>query len=98
MVAPRYTAQRPPWLPGAPGANSATPRCAAFAGPVNVAKGSVRVPSGTLAVAEDAMGQVVDADQLGRAQSLVAAGKLTLVRDAAAAFRCPVLGNPQPIG
>ena len=31
-------------------------------------------------------------------QSLVAAGKLTLVRDAAADFRCPVLGDPKPIG
>jgi hypothetical protein len=31
-------------------------------------------------------------------QSLVAAGNMTLVRDAAADFRCPVLGNPQPIG
>jgi hypothetical protein len=31
-------------------------------------------------------------------QSYVASGELTLVRDAAADFRCPVLGNPQPIG
>ena len=31
-------------------------------------------------------------------QSLVDAGQITLVRDAAADFRCPVLGNPQPIG
>jgi hypothetical protein len=30
--------------------------------------------------------------------SLVASGELTLVRDAAADFRCPVLGNPEPIG
>jgi hypothetical protein len=31
-------------------------------------------------------------------QSLVTAGQISLVRDAAADFRCPVLGNPQPIG
>jgi hypothetical protein len=31
-------------------------------------------------------------------QALVGAGDLALVRDAAADFRCPVLGNPQPIG
>jgi hypothetical protein len=31
-------------------------------------------------------------------QSYVASGALTLVRDAAADFRCPVLGNPEPIG
>ncbi|MEA2513001.1 MAG: hypothetical protein QOJ59_2488 [Thermomicrobiales bacterium] len=31
-------------------------------------------------------------------ESLVASGELTLVRDAAADFRCPVLGNPEPIG
>jgi hypothetical protein len=30
-------------------------------------------------------------------QSYVASGQLALVRDAAADFRCPVLGNPQPI-
>jgi hypothetical protein len=30
-------------------------------------------------------------------QSLVAAGDISLVRDPAADFRCPVLGNPQPI-
>ena len=30
-------------------------------------------------------------------QSLVTAGDISLVRDAAADFRCPVLGNPQPI-
>lgn len=30
-------------------------------------------------------------------QALVANGDLTLVRDAAADFRCPVLGNPEPI-
>ena len=30
-------------------------------------------------------------------ESLVASGQLALVRDAAADFRCPVLGNPQPI-
>lgn len=34
-------------------------------------------------------------DQL---ESLVQAGDLTLTRNAAADFRCPVLGNPQPIG
>jgi hypothetical protein len=31
-------------------------------------------------------------------QALVASGALALVRDAAADFRCPVLGNPEPIG
>ena len=31
-------------------------------------------------------------------ESLVASGDLTLVRDAAADFRCPVLGNPTPVG
>lgn len=31
-------------------------------------------------------------------QGLVASGALALVRDAAADFRCPVLGNPEPIG
>lgn len=31
-------------------------------------------------------------------QAYVASGELSLVRDAAADFRCPVLGNPQPIG
>jgi hypothetical protein len=31
-------------------------------------------------------------------QALVDAGDVTLVRDAAADFRCPVLGNPEPIG
>ena len=30
--------------------------------------------------------------------ALVSTGQLTLVRDAAADFRCPVLGNPEPIG
>jgi hypothetical protein len=30
-------------------------------------------------------------------ESYVASGQLTLVRDAAADFRCPVLGDPQPI-
>jgi hypothetical protein len=30
-------------------------------------------------------------------QALVASGDLVLVRDAAADFRCPVLGNPMPI-
>jgi hypothetical protein len=31
-------------------------------------------------------------------QALVMAGDIALVRDAAADFRCPVLGDPQPIG
>ncbi len=31
-------------------------------------------------------------------QSYVASGALSLVRDAAADFRCPVLGNGEPIG
>ena len=31
-------------------------------------------------------------------QSLVSTGQITLVRDAAADFRCPVLGDPEPIG
>jgi hypothetical protein len=31
-------------------------------------------------------------------QSLVASGELSLVRDAVADFRCPVLGDPEPIG
>jgi hypothetical protein len=30
-------------------------------------------------------------------ESLVSSGNITLVRDAAADFRCPVLGNPTPI-
>jgi hypothetical protein len=30
-------------------------------------------------------------------EALVDAGAITLVRDAAADFRCPVLGNPEPI-
>ena len=30
-------------------------------------------------------------------ESLVAAGQVSLVRDAAADFRCPVLGDPEPI-
>jgi hypothetical protein len=30
-------------------------------------------------------------------QTYVASGQLALVRDAAADFRCPVLGNPEPI-
>ncbi len=30
--------------------------------------------------------------------SLVVSGQVVLVRDAAADFRCPVLGNPEPIG
>jgi hypothetical protein len=31
-------------------------------------------------------------------ESLVADGRIMLVRDAAADFRCPVLGGPEPIG
>jgi hypothetical protein len=31
-------------------------------------------------------------------ESLVASGAIVLVRDEAADFRCPVLGNPAPIG
>ena len=31
-------------------------------------------------------------------ESYVASGRLSLVRDAAADFRCPVLGDPEPIG
>jgi hypothetical protein len=31
-------------------------------------------------------------------QSLVSSGQIALVRDAAADFRCPVLGDPEPIG
>ena len=31
-------------------------------------------------------------------QALVDAGEISLVRDAAADFRCPVLGNPEPLG
>jgi hypothetical protein len=31
-------------------------------------------------------------------QSYVTSGALSLVRDAAADFRCPVLGDPEPIG
>jgi hypothetical protein len=31
-------------------------------------------------------------------ESYVASGQLTLVRDAAADFRCPVLGDPEPLG
>ena len=31
-------------------------------------------------------------------ESLVANGQLTLIRTPAADFRCPVLGNPEPIG
>ena len=30
-------------------------------------------------------------------QALVDAGEISLVRDAAADFRCPVLGNPEPL-
>jgi hypothetical protein len=31
-------------------------------------------------------------------QAYVESGELALVRDAAADFRCPVLGNPEPVG
>ena len=31
-------------------------------------------------------------------QSLVTSGQVSLVRDPAADFRCPVLGNPEPVG
>lgn len=31
-------------------------------------------------------------------EALVASGEIMLVRDAAADFRCPVLGNPTPVG
>jgi hypothetical protein len=31
-------------------------------------------------------------------QAYVSSGELSLVRDAAADFRCPVLGSPEPIG
>lgn len=31
-------------------------------------------------------------------QALVDAGEISLARDAAADFRCPVLGNPEPLG
>lgn len=31
-------------------------------------------------------------------EALVASGQISLVRDAAADFRCPVLGDPDPIG
>lgn len=31
-------------------------------------------------------------------EALVDSGQISLVRDAAADFRCPVLGDPQPIG
>ena len=30
-------------------------------------------------------------------EALVNAGEISLVRDAAADFRCPVLGNPEPV-
>ncbi len=33
----------------------------------------------------------------GQLQALADTGRLTVVRDAAADFRCPVLGDPQPI-
>lgn len=42
----------------------------------------------------DASTLVTSWDEL---QSYVESGALMLVRDAAADFRCPVLGNPQPI-
>jgi len=31
-------------------------------------------------------------------EALVSSGQISLVRDAAADFRCPVLGDPEPIG
>lgn len=31
-------------------------------------------------------------------ESLVSSGEIVLERDAAADFRCPVLGNPEPVG
>lgn len=34
----------------------------------------------------------------GELQTYVQSGDIRLVRDAAADFRCPVLGNPEPIG
>ena len=34
----------------------------------------------------------------GELQAHVGSGDISLVRDAAADFRCPVLGNPEPIG
>jgi hypothetical protein len=43
----------------------------------------------------DASGLVTSWSEL---QELVDAGEITLVRDAAADFRCPVLGDPTPIG
>ena len=43
----------------------------------------------------DASTLVTSWDEL---QGLVSDGKISLVRDAAADFRCPVLGNPGPIG
>jgi hypothetical protein len=43
----------------------------------------------------DASTLVTSWDELESYESL---GLLTIVRDAAADFRCPVLGNPEPIG
>ena len=45
-------------------------------------------------IAGDASTLVTSWSQL---QSLVSSGQIRLDRDAAADFRCPVLGNPQPI-
>jgi hypothetical protein len=33
----------------------------------------------------------------GELQALITAGEISLVRDAAADFRCPVLGDPEPL-
>lgn len=46
-------------------------------------------------VAGDASELITSWDEL---QAHVRSGEINLVRDAAADFRCPVLGNPQPIG
>ena len=46
-------------------------------------------------VAGDSAELITSWDEL---QSKVMAGDILLVRDTAADFRCPVLGNPQPIG
>ena len=46
-------------------------------------------------VAGDASELITSWDEL---QAHVRSGDISVVRDAAADFRCPVLGNPQPIG
>lgn len=51
--------------------------------------------SATWTASGDASTLVTSWDEL---QSYVDSGELLLVRDEAADFRCPVLGNPQPIG